>query len=604
MKGNKAGTKRVISNIFFGIRYTLKFSPGFIAVALTEGIGRALWHIVQILFLRYFFDAVESGVEFRQIVFVLLAYTAYNAVFELFNKWRLNVYVPRARIKLHKCVQSELYKKARSLDLGSYDDPEFYNDFIWAIRESDTRFIDIMDHVGMIVNRVICSAVVLGVLAVIDPVVAAVLFATVAVGFFIKKKITKVWYDCNEEMNPVRRKISYINRLFTLPEYAAELRQGGISAHMRGQNNRALDEYAGILKKTRAKRYSWGFLSRFLMDTFPQAGITGYIIIRFVLDPMFTLGDLSAGISSCFKLFWTLDDISNYVNKFNEHGLYIEKVRRFMETEPKIRGDEKDVPGFESFELRNVSFGYNFGGEKKAVLSDISLKLRRGEKIAFVGYNGAGKTTLTKLIMRLYDVENGEILYNGRNIKDFDPESYRRHIGAVFQDYRIFAASLAENVLGRECAPGDEEKVLSALGAASFEDKLSELPEGIHTQLTTEFSDKGVGLSGGEAQKVAIARVFAGEHELMILDEPSSALDPVAEFELNRSIAENAGDKTLIFISHRLSTTRMADRIYMFEQGRIIESGTHDELLAQNGKYAHMYTVQAKKYLADQLEKG
>ena len=138
------------------------------------------------------------------------------------------------------------------------------------------------------------------------------------------------------------------------------------------------------------------------------------------------------------------------------------------------------------------------------------------------------------------------------------------------------------------------------LKAASFDSKLSELPDGIHTQLTTEFFDNGVGLSGGESQKVAIARVFAGNFDLMILDEPSSALDPVAEFELNRSIAENAKDKTLIFISHRLSTTQMADRIYMFDGGKIIECGNHEELMAQKGKYAHMYNVQAKKYRTEQ----
>ena len=307
-------------------------------------------------------------------------------------------------------------------------------------------------------------------------------------------------------------------------------------------------------------------------------------------------------MSASFKLFWTLDDISNYANKFSEHALYIEKVRKFMECEPKITGGEEKVPEFTSLELKNVCFAYPFGkDEGKNVLDSVSLCVNKGEKIALVGYNGAGKTTLTKLIMRLYDVSEGEVLYNGRNIKDYDPESYRKRIGAVFQDYKIFAATLAENVLAREYSPEDQDLVMSAVKAAGLEDKLAELSEGIHTQLTTEFSDRGVGLSGGESQKVAIARVFAGDYDLVIMDEPSSALDPVAEYELNRSVSENAKDKTLIFISHRLSTTRMADRIYMFEGGKIVEWGSHDELMAKNGKYAHMYTVQAKKYLSEQF---
>jgi len=246
--------------------------------------------------------------------------------------------------------------------------------------------------------------------------------------------------------------------------------------------------------------------------------------------------------------------------------------------------------------IQELSFVYPFAKEEEKTLDKISLTINKGEKIAFVGYNGAGKTTLTKLLMRLYDSTEGSILYNGRNIKEFSPEQYRGHIGAVFQDYQIFAATIAENVIGGEYTKDNEEQVMAALRAASFEEKLKELPHGIHSQLTTEFQKDGVGLSGGEAQKIAIARVFAHPYELIIMDEPSSALDPIAEYELNQSILKNAEDKTVIFISHRLSTTRMADRIYMFDQGKIVEYGSHEELMEQNGKYAEMYRVQAKKY--------
>ena len=224
------------------------------------------------------------------------------------------------------------------------------------------------------------------------------------------------------------------------------------------------------------------------------------------------------------------------------------------------------------------------------------MEIKKGEKIAFVGYNGAGKTTLTMLLMRLYDATEGEILWNEKNINNFAPESYREHIGAVFQDYKIFAAKLTENVLGGEYRLKDESRVIEALKAASFSDKLKELTDGINSELTTEFSKNGVGLSGGESQKIAIARVFAKPYELIIMDEPSSALDPIAEYELNQSILKNAENKTVIFISHRLSTTQMADRIYMFGEGKIIESGSHNELMSLNGKYAEMYKIQAKKY--------
>ena len=214
-----------------------------------------------------------------------------------------------------------------------------------------------------------------------------------------------------------------------------------------------------------------------------------------------------------------------------------------------------------------------------------------------MGYNGAGKTTLIKLIMRLYDPTDGEILYNGVNIKEFDTDEYRKRIGTVFQDFKIFATSIAENVMnGSYNEPTDKETVLRALDSADFSAKLSELSEGIDTHLTREFNENGTNLSGGESQKVAIARVFAQNYPIVIMDEPSSALDPLAEYNLNQSILHNTDDKTVIFISHRLSTTRIADKIYMFDTGALIEEGSHSELLEKDGKYAEMFRVQSEKY--------
>ena len=337
----------------------------------------------------------------------------------------------------------------------------------------------------------------------------------------------------------------------------------------------------------------------FLSDLIPHTAIVAYLVIRFLVDPGLSLGSFSASITATFKLFWTINDIGNYLTKFHEHSLYIEKVRKFVGYQPKIKGDGTDVPAFESLTVRGLDFAYPFAKDEKKTLSGIDLEIKRGEKVAFVGYNGAGKTTLIKLLMRLYDATDGEILYNGRNVTEFAPAEYRKHIGAVFQDYSVFAATVAENVMGGEYTDADEAAVRAALSAAAFDDKLKQLPNGIQSQLTTEFSKEGVGLSGGEAQKIAIARVFARPYELIIMDEPSSALDPIAEYEINQSIIRQAETKTVIFISHRLSTTRMADRIYMFDDGRIVECGSHDELMRQNGKYAEMYRIQAKKYLSE-----
>ena len=595
-KEKKHSVIRVSKNLWFMLKYSFKYAPSYTLVTLGEALGRGAWHIIGVLFTKYLFDAIEAGIEFKTVLFWILLVAGYNAAFELFNKWRLEVYVPKVKLILHEGIQNELYKKARELDQSCYDDPEFYNDFIWAIRESDNRTVQIMENFSIFINRIVSSAVILGLLASMDWIVAVVLLVSVSLGFIIKNKLNKIRYDKNLEMNPINRKLSYIGRVFYLQDYAKELRQGGIAEHLRNDYKTTTDRKITCIKKYMRKIFGFSLISTMLTNVLPSAGVTSYLIVRYIVDPTLSLGSFSASINASFKLYWTIDDIGNYLNKFHEHSLYIEKVKKFIEYEPQINGEETEVPAFESLTIKNVDFVYPFTKDDKKTLQGLNFEIRKGEKVAFVGYNGAGKTTLIKLLMRLYDTTSGEILYNGRNITDYDPEKYREHIGAVFQDYKVFAATVAENVMGGEYTDADEAAVMKALCAASFDEKLGQLPNGIHSQLTTEFSKEGVGLSGGESQKIAIARVFARPFELIIMDEPSSALDPIAEYELNQSILKNAEGKTVIFISHRLSTTRMADKIYMFDGGEIVECGSHDELMAQNGKYAEMYRVQAKKY--------
>ena len=292
--------------------------------------------------------------------------------------------------------------------------------------------------------------------------------------------------------------------------------------------------------------------------------------------------------------------IARVFPQLSENSLYIEKIRNFLGYEQKITSSRNlTVPQTRgTLELKNVSFGYT---EKDgSVLKNINLTIRPEEKVALVGYNGAGKTTLIKLIMRLYDPDEGQILYNGVDIKDYDVIAYRNHIGTIFQDFKIFAAAVGENVVldNDEATIEKNHKpaVLQAIEFSGFSEKLEKLPQGLATELTTEFEKEGVDLSGGESQKLAIARAFYKDARIVVLDEPSSALDPIAEYQLNKTMLQAAEGKSVVFISHRLSTTRHANRIYMMEKGRIIEEGTHEELIRLKGKYAAMWKAQAGKY--------
>lgn len=245
--------------------------------------------------------------------------------------------------------------------------------------------------------------------------------------------------------------------------------------------------------------------------------------------------------------------------------------------------------------MDHVSFQYT--GSETPVIRDLSLYIRKGERIALVGENGAGKTTLVKLLMGLYPIQDGTISVGGVDIREYDKRDYQSHFGTVFQDLQIFSLPLSHNVLMKEPETEEErELVTESLRKAQFGDVLDQLPDGIDSMVTKEFDDSGFICSGGQAQKIAIARVFAKKPDIVILDEPSSALDPIAEFNMYNNMLEASEGRTVFFISHRLSSARIADRIYFLEHGRIVESGTHDELMEQNGRYARMFRLQAKNY--------
>lgn len=592
--------RQVIAQQWFLTKFCFKYAPGFMAYHLFEAVKLQISIFFEFTFAtNYVLTVAEEGGDFRKILWcmgILMGAIAVSTV--TFAIYKHYVF-PRGKQTLYQALRLEIYEKAKEIDLSCYDDKDFYENFILATEETDRcldRFLVfetsiIARSAGLMCTIIFCIH--------INPVALLVMAVALPFELLCAVQENKKTVEARMERLPYEQQREYGNRVFYLSDYAGELRlYPQMKEECRAEYAEENHKMETVNKKYGKLLFIYGLLREGILARLVKEGAVWTILLYQMLVLRVLSGAQLVTSRSCI---WRG---SNYVEiviaglrTVAENSAYIYRIREFLQMEPTIlsRG-EKPVPeGSGSLSVEHVDFGYLPGQQ---VLRDVTLTIEPGQKIALVGYNGSGKTTLVKLLLRLYDPDGGKIWYHGNNIKDYDVMAYRRGIGSVFQDFKIYAASLKENVLMDVENSSREENYLveKALYDAHFTLENHQLSYQIETPLTTEFEKDGVNLSGGEAQKVAIARTLYRKQNLIIMDEPSSALDPLAEYRLNQELNEIARDKTVIFISHRLSTVRDADCIYMMEKGRIVEAGTHEELLAENGKYAAMWKMQAGLY--------
>ena len=604
MKQEKEKVKQSAAQVWDNNRFLIKLcmtaSPAYVILAVLEAVRNQVSIFFEHTYgIGYVLEAAEFHYPFRKVAMFLLILAAIITLEMAFSAFVWDYIMEKERPKIREKIKLLFYEKAKELDLECYDNPEYYNQLVLVLGEVDKqidRCVTFLQNTASGIAVFVSTGIYF---FVKDK--ASILFAAVSfvMAFAFNQLFNKLTFKIRIERNPHERKREYVKRVFYLSDYAKELRLNPeVSGVLFDRFEEANEEVYQVEKRHANRRFFLSFMRRYVSNGFfADVLYISYLVFQATVRKALSFSSVAILYNSFGRLKRGMSIFTDVYPYACETSLYVQKMRDFLEFEPKIVSGIGLLPaaGAKDIELQGVSFAYR--KEDGNLLKDISLHIRPGQKIALVGYNGAGKTTLVKLLMRLYDVGEGRILVDGTDIRDYQVEKYRASIGTVFQDFNIFAGNVRENVLMNVADGCKEEPILQALSESGLLEKVQDMKDGLDTQLTTEIMEKGVNLSGGESQKLAIARVFYQKAGLMILDEPSSALDPIAEYQLNHAMLKATQDKTVIFISHRLSSTRLADYIIMLENGQIAEQGTHEGLLKMNGKYAQMWRVQAGAYI-------
>jgi ATP-binding cassette, subfamily B, bacterial len=493
-------------------------------------------------------------------------------------------------------IQLLVMQHANELDLVFFERPAFYDLIQQVQREAGFRPVAMVQTAFGLMRQLLTFVSMLALLLNLEWFIALAALIAPIPSFISNARYGWQGYQMMRHQSPTRRMMSYLTSLLTTDSYNKEVKLFTLGNFFIERFQKLFERYYAENRRLIIKRYVAG--AAWSMLTVLTTGATFFYVAFRALSGRLTIGDLTLYVQAAEGVSGAFSGLLQGVQSMYEHQLYLTTLFELLDFQPQVTAPDHPVPVRRPFkegiEFRNVTYRYE--GQETPALDDVSFTIAAGETIAIVGHNGAGKTTLVKLLARLYDPQEGQVLIDGRDVREYDPVELREEYGVLFQDYVSYQLSARENIgVGRTERLEDTEAIVGAAAKSGAAGVIENLPEGYETVLGKWF-DGGVQLSGGEWQKVALSRAFMREAQILILDEPSAALDAKAEYELFQRMRDLAKGRTAIFISHRFSTVRQADRILVFEHGRLIEQGTHPELLALGGRYAELFNLQASSY--------
>ncbi len=548
--------------------------------------------IANLYFLRYAINNVQSGGKFRDSAIVLGIMCAGIIISQVILSSihvKLNA---NLSYELQVTIKKKLFSKALSVDLSCYEDTDYYNKYTFTMSQCAGRINGIIDMTANFISSLI-TLIFSGMLSlIIDPI--TLLFAFLPfVTISFRNLRNKITYDSNHKISDINRQKGYVLRVFYQNLYAKDIRTTNIRKPLLDRFRDASDRIVKVYKHEGLKVAIIFIIETFVNKVLSEYAVLIYASWKTVVAKTMQYGDCLIIVSTLQNIYDSINDILEMISSLHENSLYAEDLCKFLEDNQTQQNNKtKKNAVFGDIIMKNVSFSYP--GSDKFALNDIDIHIKKGEKVAIVGQNGAGKSTLIKLLLGLYTPTEGDILLNGDNYNDLILQSIRDMYSVVLQDFKHFSLTVKENVeLGIE---SDDETVSRAIEKSGLSQRISMMSKGINSLLDKEIDDSGEMLSGGEQQKLALSHVYLKNSDIVILDEPASALDPISEHEMYERMLNMASDKTVILISHRLSSTVNADRIIYLENGCVAECGTYRELIEKNGLYAELFRIQSKDY--------
>lgn len=588
---------KILKNNFSLFKMYFKIDPLYAIIRILASGLAIVQPLSNIYFFKLFLDGIFVKSELLYCLKIIIIMVVIN-LFALVVNWIINNRLtPISVYKLTNIMTKKMFIKYLNTDMQILNDPLFYDKYTQVITDMPNRMGNVLNNFCDLIGNVLSITTIITLMLQIDGFMIIISLLGVSINLILSPIMNKLGYQAYLERTPKEREHNYIKRIFYLYEYAKELKILPFSKLLLKKFNDRSTDLINITKKYSFKIILTGIITG-LFNIFSFAIILFYLAF-IALKRTITFGDVGSLYNASQELKDKISELLSIIPKFDENSRYIDNYNSLFEISCNIESSNINKPLtdiMETITFNNVYFKYS-NDQHDYILKNINMKIKRHEKIAIVGHNGAGKSTLINLLLRLYDPDEGEIKYNNMNYRDVNVNKLRNQFIVIMQDCQYYATTLAENVLMKiPESQQEEEMVIDALKTVGLYEKVKTLPNGINTILTKEFSDEGVVLSGGEMQKLMAARIFASNAPIIILDEVTSNMDAVSEYNLFQEIDKYVKNKTMIYISHKLSTTKSADTIYVLNNGNIVEKGTHTELMQYKGEYFNMFRLQAEKY--------